>query len=715
MAFLSRLCCLLLWVAGLFPLSVLAATQQQMRDPEMLELHARGCTAYHSRHDREEGMRLFKELEATAIRKENNYWLGSALWKQAQVFSDEGNQTGSIELFEKSFAAFNRDPDFAGTANHLLLLANLFMNYESRGQRGESLRIHQAMIPATGLNLMRTSKLPADTPLFDLPEDRLAQVKNMAFISILYATEIRLRFESGEDANALALAEKIDRRLAGTVLPREVTIYAGILETLVKLHLAAGRAAEAEQVLLRLIDLQKIPKSEAYDEVLGARIDLALLRCRQGADPAPLLADALSAIAAAEERRWTQRRLIGTGKVARMQAHTGNFTAARLIMDAAIAETRTLDEPRLLAELLLTRAELRLDSGLWKGVQFDLFEALKWYRQQGGLRAETAAYVQYVRYLRMAGKTSAAHETIARAKACLRSFPDATLRAVLNAEIPLVAALPAEPALPVVESVSEDPASASDLQPVELTTRISETWSAKGRFTLTNPGKVPETGWLAAKGVALEAVWDEDAFLWRVHAAVDGTQLEVKQKLTLQPLDQATIVLTVDPILAREGNIRLTWSGRAGIQTAWWRYTQGKIEGDVAVIDANLAVENPFYSVPLHHYIVRMNPDAGGSQNLRVSTTEPCRVELVDAATGRVVAVDATGDGDFRGVGDVIFADGNLDGVPDLRFDKGQRVATLEIQLYPISRYDEVGVKVELQQRNGDWALSATDRLIGNE
>ncbi len=469
-------------------------------------------------------------------------------------------------------------------------------------------------------------------------------------------------------------------------------------------------------MLLRLIDLQKIPKSEAFDEILGARIDLALLRRRQGADPAPLLNDALAAIASAEERRWVQRRLVGTGKIARMKAHAGEFTAARLIMDAAITETRALDEPRLLADLLLTRAELRLDSGLWKGAQFDLFEALKWYRQQGGLRAETAAYVHYVRYLRMAGKTTDALNTIARAKAGLNNFPDTTLRAVLNAEIPLVATLRDDTPPPVPETVTPvDPARASDLQPVELTTRISETWSAKGRFTLTNPGTVPETGWLTARGVALEAVWDEATLLWRVHAAQAGTQIEVKQKLTLQPLDQATIVLTVEPSLAKDGDIQLTWKGQSAPQTAWWRYTQGKIEGDVAVIDANLAIENPFYSVPLHHYIVRMNPDAGGSQNLRVTTTQPCRVELVDAATGKVVAVDATGDGDFKGVGDVLFADGNLDGIPDLRFDKGQRVATLEIQLYPISRYDEVGVKLELQQRDGTWSVSATDRLLGKE
>lgn len=37
------------------------------------------------------------------------------------------------------------------------------------------------------------------------------------------------------------------------------------------------------------------------------------------------------------------------------------------------------------------------------------------------------------------------------------------------------------------------------------------------------------------------------------------------------------------------------------------------------------------------------------------------------------------------------------------------------MRAYPLSRYDEVGVKLELQQRKGTWFVSATDRLIGKE
>ncbi|HEY9250297.1 MAG TPA: hypothetical protein VIO38_14245 [Rariglobus sp.] len=81
----------------------------------------------------------------------------------------------------------------------------------------------------------------------------------------------------------------------------------------------------------------------------------------------------------------------------------------------------------------------------------------------------------------------------------------------------------------------------------------------------------------------------------------------------------------------------------------------------------------------------------------------------------RVLAIDASGDGDFRGVGDVLFSDLTLDGLPDLRFVKGQKIAPLEIQVYPISTYTEVGVRLELQNPDGTWTLKSTDRLLGKE
>jgi hypothetical protein len=44
-----------------------------------------------------------------------------------------------------------------------------------------------------------------------------------------------------------------------------------------------------------------------------------------------------------------------------------------------------------------------------------------------------------------------------------------------------------------------------------------------------------------------------------------------------------------------------------------------------------------------------------------------------------------------------------------------QRIAELKIQLYPLSTTTKVGVKLELQKRDGAWTLSPNDRLFGKQ
>ncbi|MFH1496534.1 MAG: hypothetical protein ABII82_01795, partial [Verrucomicrobiota bacterium] len=95
--------------------------------------------------------------------------------------------------------------------------------------------------------------------------------------------------------------------------------------------------------------------------------------------------------------------------------------------------------------------------------------------------------------------------------------------------------------------------------------------------------------------------------------------------------------------------------------------------------------------------------------------TAPARVELVDAETARVIAVDATGDGDFRGIGDVLFEDRDRDGFPDITYAPGQTARPVEIQVYPSGRYPSIDVNLDLRNPDGSWTAGSTDRLIGKD
>lgn len=717
------------------------------KEKEMWALHGEASGVYHGKHDREEGLRLFKNIEALGWELQSTRWLALGYWKQAQVWGDQGEMLHGTYLFEQARRMMEMNGNYRGGGGYMILLGNLFINYRSLGLLGEALQVHRALENAAMQNLAKSTGAPVPGLLVDFTDEELASVP-LEFIGNYYVAEVALRYEAGDDAGALELAEKLDRRLTGTTIPREVSRHAETLEQIAKVHEAAGRDRECEATLVRLLAVADAPKAETKDELNLGRIRLAWLRLRLGDDPATQFSEAQAGLDGLAERLWLRSWLDGRGLLARMHAHNGDLPRGLEIIDAAIDQARAIRTPPLLASLLLTRAELRLDAGSTEGVQDDLFEAVTNYRQMGGLRDETKAYVQYARFLRINGQTADAARMLAEATARLKRFPQAWQRTVMEREAaalaikfppisipdtanadagdvfssrwlkiapdsrsrgqaPVTVANPAQPVKP--DRATHE----SDLQPIELTTRVAGDWSARGRFTLTNPGDVPVSGVLIARGATLDATWDAARLHWSLVRRKNGGMHEVRQSVVLQPMDQATVMLTAEAAPDATGNVQLTWERAGEPQTAWWRYTHGGGVPDIAVVDANLALENPFYSVPLHHFVVRSDRQRGDLLNLRVVTSEPSRVELVDAATSRVIAVDATGNGDFRGIGDILFDDKDRDGFPDIGFEKGQAARAVEIQVYPLAGYKLVAVNLELRDPDGTWVTGSIDRLLG--
>lgn len=721
----------------------------QAKEKEMWALHAEASSVYHGRHDRAEGMRLFKAIEALGWELQSTRWLGIAYWKLGQVWGDQGELLQSTYFFEQSCRMMDMNGPYRGGGGYMMQLSNLFQNYRSLGLLGEALRLHRALENSAMQNLAKSTGEPVRGLLVDLTDEELKSVP-LEFIGNYYAAEISLRFEAGDDAGALALAERLDRRLTGTTIPREIRSHAKILGLMAAIHDAAGRDQAQEETLARMIAISGEPKAETQGFLHRGRVRLAWLRLRLGADPAAQFAEAQAGLDKLAERLSKESWLGGRGQFARMHAFTGDRETGLAIIDAAIDEARAIDTPPLLAELLVTRAELRLDAGSADGVQEDLFEAVTLHRQMGGLRSETAAYVQYARLLRMTGRTAEAARMLAEASTRLRRFPQAWQHVVIERESAALATMfptisqpatinaasddvfatgtvslppdaspaarkPTTPQNPTTATPRPHDAAQSDLQPVELTTRVAGDWTARGRFTVTNPGEVTVSGILIARGTSLEAAWDAARLRWDVTQKRAMGRQEVRQLVVLQPLDQATVFLSTEAVRDATGNVQLTWEAEGEPQAAWWRYTHGGGEPDIAVVDANLALENPFYAVPLHHYVVRPAGRHDLPLNLRVTVSAPCRVELVDAETARVIAVDATGDGDFRGIGDVLFDDRDRDGFPDITFEPGQTARPVEIQVYPIDKYRSVDVNLDLRRPDGSWAPGSADRLIGKE
>lgn len=85
------------------------------------------------------------------------------------------------------------------------------------------------------------------------------------------------------------------------------------------------------------------------------------------------------------------------------------------------------------------------------------------------------------------------------------------------------------------------------------------------------------------------------------------------------------------------------------------------------------------------------------------------RIETYDAVTGKLLAIDANGDGDFLDSGDMIAADSNRNSCPELVFGKDQKLASLMMYVQPPG--DTAG-DVELAIRiltEGEWHTDAID------
>ena len=176
------------------------------------------------------------------------------------------------------------------------------------------------------------------------------------------------------------------------------------------------------------------------------------------------------------------------------------------------------------------------------------------------------------------------------------------------------------------------------------------------------------------------------------------------------------ILIKIEAAVATKADgIRLSWESGGGtsIQAECFIRPDSAGEDDApgaTVANTSLAFENPFYAVHLHHPI-----RAGGApQSFRVQPSRRCRVEVLDARTGALIAVDADGDGTFRGLGDSIATDVDADGFPDLPADAATGLGEIEILIFPLPGAAPAtrDARIELQVKSpAGWKSIAHDIL----
>jgi hypothetical protein len=143
----------------------------------------------------------------------------------------------------------------------------------------------------------------------------------------------------------------------------------------------------------------------------------------------------------------------------------------------------------------------------------------------------------------------------------------------------------------------------------------------------------------------------------------------------------------------------------------------GRTEDGVRVHAALASVtrRNAFYAVPVPQFVQSLATLGQDSQpqNYRLKASSPCWIELSNAAD-EVLGIDANGNGLFEDVGDVLEADRDANGFPDVALDASRNSQELIIfNVYPSAATSDEPIRLEFQllSDSGDWETVSISQL----
>ena len=430
---------------------------------------------------------------------------------------------------------------------------------------------------------------------------------------------------------------------------------------------------------------------------------------------------------------------------ARVLAEVATHDAAIALVREVLAGASERELPLLRLEALLTSADLELKAGDTGEVAARLEEALGWARGQGLLLQELRIHELYVRYLIATGQHAKALEMQRRVlelidalnlvprreRALLRL---AEIHALLD-EVSAARSLLADVKDPALRGEAAAIAArltpgegkgagraaggslAIDLQPLVIRS-VPRDDAAEAVFILTNPN--PEDR-------RVEVTFESRTFVLAELEDAEG-EVVVDCDASAGPGDRLLPIKAVVPgagqlpislvasglaVAGGEASVRLKVNvadSPAVLKSEWEIDNDGKVDV-VAVLDAARLRNNAFCLVPVFHHIAG-SEGRFPSVVLRMVASEPTRIEGF-APDGKLLFVDAQGNGSFQDPGDLIATASDLDLCPVVKVgEAGYRIA---LRYAPESRCANGRVEIRIETKEvedgADWKTDAVDWL----
>lgn len=225
-----------------------------------------------------------------------------------------------------------------------------------------------------------------------------------------------------------------------------------------------------------------------------------------------------------------------------------------------------------------------------------------------------------------------------------------------------------------------------DLQPKDSRVLVSapDREVGRSRFLLTNGTSWGVEGTLSVTADrAGVSGWQGGETGLYITLAKGGGQ-SGSRKVRLLPGQQLEVYVEHDPGVAEDA-VKVAWAGDGagggGAAKAGGTFYFADGLPSSSLVNAGVFQLQAGWCIPLYHEIYHRGRRAR-IQNFQVSASAACRLEVYDHDTGRLLGIDAQGDGNFRGAGDQVLEDADRDGWPDLVV--GDRARALEIFAWPL-------------------------------
>jgi len=383
--------------------------------------------------------------------------------------------------------------------------------------------------------------------------------------------------------------------------------------------------------------------------------------------------------------------------------HHGFRQEAWQLLEEILAQAQVPHRRGTYMEVRAAMIDLALDENRTEDVAEWLREVLTHKRQLGLKLGEVSIYKKYIQYLKLIGDDALAE----RAEADYWNL--VTKLRLQNRTRPIHA----DPAAGR-ESVAGSPPSRTFTPTVYLDPSVVWTESLPGQpptmcFTLSNVTQQEVTGMLSLTGAKVVETDFEDPAGWAIQVASSDTSEWEQPKLTLLAEEQRQLWLTAP--VDEAGTVTLSWTDGAGqgFESAW-HYQSGEAS-TIAITNANLIHNNPFFLAPLHFIVATADTQSANNLNMRVRSSQPCRVEIYDGTTGTLLAIDAQGDGAWNLAGDVVSQDADKNGLPDITLPAGKTQKLLELYVLPEDAATTVEVFIDFQSPEG-WYPAGSSRLV---